>query len=182
MRLDIGTACMVPQRRPYHSIAAATKALGWKQRWFPSSKEHLLYKNLGRIVELVVGSGSGYTRHGNSDDALNIFKEMQQEGIHPDQVTFMCILKACSNIAALEEGRQIHAHIIRSGFELDAPVGNTLINMLYSARAWPGGSAPFPGNARGGLEARPGHTCMHTESMLHDSSLRSGQQNTHAYP
>jgi pentatricopeptide repeat protein len=43
--------------------------------------------------------------------ALELFQQMQQEGVEPDSVTFVGVLNACASIVALEEGRHVHEHI-----------------------------------------------------------------------
>lgn len=72
---------------------------------------------------------AGYAQHGYCKEALEFFQKMQQEGISPNQVTFVCVLKACSILAVLELGKQIHNHIICSGFQLDIFVGSALVDM-----------------------------------------------------
>lgn len=50
-----------------------------------------------------------YFLHGCDEDALFLFQKMQQAaGMHPDKIILACVLKACSAIAALEQGRLIH--------------------------------------------------------------------------
>nr|ABK26521.1 unknown [Picea sitchensis] len=39
------------------------------------------------------------------------------------------ILRACASVAALEQGKQVHADIIKIGFELDVSVSNGLVDM-----------------------------------------------------
>ncbi|KAJ7568880.1 hypothetical protein O6H91_01G051500 [Diphasiastrum complanatum] len=72
---------------------------------------------------------SGYAQHGFGNEALDLYEKMKQEGVQADNVTFAVLLKACASIAALEQGKQLHLDIIRSGFELDEIVGNTLVDM-----------------------------------------------------
>lgn len=62
-------------------------------------------------------------------NALRLLHQMQEEGLLPDKITFISILSACSSEATIAEGKQIHACIVGSGFQLDVPVGNALINM-----------------------------------------------------
>jgi hypothetical protein len=50
---------------------------------------------------------------------LKIFVEMHKEGCKLNQFTFPSFLKACANIAAMEQGKHVHYHAIRSGFEVD---------------------------------------------------------------
>eukprot|EP00249_Psilotum_nudum_P015903 c25573_g7_i1 orf=2-622(+) len=72
---------------------------------------------------------SGYAQHGHVEEALKLFWQMHQECIKPDNITFASILKACASKAALEHGREIHASIIKNGFESDVLVGSTLVDM-----------------------------------------------------
>lgn len=72
---------------------------------------------------------AGYTDHGHGKEALNCFKQMRQEGVYPDAVTYICSLKACSLVKASQNGRAIHAEISRKGLESDLIVGSTLVDM-----------------------------------------------------
>ncbi|KAJ7536563.1 hypothetical protein O6H91_12G073900 [Diphasiastrum complanatum] len=72
---------------------------------------------------------AGYAQHGLGKKALDLYKQMKQEGVLPDIVTFVVLLKACASIAALDQGKQVHSDIIKSGFESDVIIGNTLVDM-----------------------------------------------------
>ncbi|KAH7301774.1 hypothetical protein KP509_23G042100 [Ceratopteris richardii] len=73
---------------------------------------------------------SGYTQLGYSNEALASFKQMQEEGLPPDAVTFACILKACSNVYDVDMGHVLHAMVLRQGFlESNVVVANSLIDM-----------------------------------------------------
>ncbi|CAM6066490.1 unnamed protein product [Sphagnum tenellum] len=71
----------------------------------------------------------GYAKRGQGQKALQLSCQMQYEGVHPISVTFVGMLNACANVAALEEGRHIHGAIIESGYESDVFVGSGLIDM-----------------------------------------------------
>jgi pentatricopeptide repeat protein len=71
----------------------------------------------------------GHVKYGQGQKALELFRQMQQEGVQPDAVTYVGVLNACASIMALEEGRRAHEQIIQSGCELDAFVGNSLVDM-----------------------------------------------------
>lgn len=71
----------------------------------------------------------GCAEHRYGQKALQLFLQMQQEGVIPNKVTFLSIMKACSSIEALDQGKLVHAQILESGFEMDVFVGNTLIDM-----------------------------------------------------
>lgn len=47
---------------------------------------------------------SGYAQHGLSEKALQLFRRMEQLGVKPNSVTFLCVLFACSHGGLVEEG------------------------------------------------------------------------------
>ncbi|XP_047950249.1 pentatricopeptide repeat-containing protein At5g06540-like [Salvia hispanica] len=50
---------------------------------------------------------SGLADHGESNDALEVFRRMEDEGHRPNEVTFVCVLCACSRAGLVEEGLRI---------------------------------------------------------------------------
>ena len=50
---------------------------------------------------------SGLSTHGSGKHALQIFSEMLEDGFKPNEVTFVCVLSACSRAGLLDEGREI---------------------------------------------------------------------------
>lgn len=71
----------------------------------------------------------GCTQNGYDSKALTLFDQMQMEGLEPDQVNVMSALQACAHLGALQRGRWIHDHIIRSRFVSDVSVMNSLVAM-----------------------------------------------------
>ncbi|XVF01264.1 hypothetical protein REPUB_Repub04eG0073000 [Reevesia pubescens] len=43
--------------------------------------------------------------HGHAEKALKLFKEMREEGVKPDHITFVSMLSACSHSGLVEEGQ-----------------------------------------------------------------------------
>lgn len=72
---------------------------------------------------------AGYAQHGPVEEAFELFHKMEREGVQPDRVTFLSVLKACTSLSALEQGKQIHAHVRRAGFDSDIFVASTLLDM-----------------------------------------------------
>ena len=73
---------------------------------------------------------AGYSEHGHGKEALACFEEMQLEGASPDAITFLCNLKACSNMGAIEKGHEIHINMEKRGLiRMDIALGNTLVDM-----------------------------------------------------
>ncbi|CAK9198006.1 unnamed protein product [Sphagnum troendelagicum] len=71
----------------------------------------------------------GHVKCGQGQEALKLFQQMQQEGVQPNSVTFVGVLNACASMIALEEGRCVHQHIIRCGWDSDVFVGSSLVDM-----------------------------------------------------
>ncbi|XP_068639004.1 pentatricopeptide repeat-containing protein At4g02750-like [Aristolochia californica] len=71
----------------------------------------------------------GYTHNGHGDEALKLHKKMLEADVRPDHTTFVLGLTASSNVVSLQQGRQIHVFIIKSGFQSEISVCNTLITM-----------------------------------------------------
>lgn len=96
-----------------------------------------------RLVEAWNALIAGYTQNDIGDEGVKLFKQMQWEGIKPSRVTFICVLKACSSIADLVQGRQIHAFLIESGFEFAIFVQNALIDMYVKCASLDDAHAVF---------------------------------------
>ena len=72
----------------------------------------------------------GLTRQGHGHKALMLFDQMrQQNNLYIDEVAYVNIINACSEVSALVKGRQAHAHIIENGLLCDSFVGSSLIDM-----------------------------------------------------
>lgn len=72
---------------------------------------------------------SGYSRDGQEHDAITVYKQMLRSGHFPDQLTFGSIIKACSGVGDVALGRQLHAHVIKSGFGHFLIAQNALVAM-----------------------------------------------------
>jgi pentatricopeptide repeat protein len=73
----------------------------------------------------------GYLQGMQSELALGLFNGMLTEGVTPNKVTFLGALDACSNLAALCEGQQVHQMICKTAFQFDTFVESALMN-VYS--------------------------------------------------
>ncbi|XP_050387258.1 pentatricopeptide repeat-containing protein At2g35030, mitochondrial-like [Argentina anserina] len=74
---------------------------------------------------------TGYVQDGSrSEDALMIFSKMVADnGVRPNRGTFVNILSACSNLAGLCEGRQIHQMVTKTVVQECVHLVSALINM-----------------------------------------------------
>lgn len=72
---------------------------------------------------------AGHAIRDNMEEVLVLYRQMQQEAVEPDGVSFLSMLLACASLGALELGEQFHACVIGGCYELAIPVSNTLIDM-----------------------------------------------------
>ena len=59
----------------------------------------------------------GYAQNGWGEDAIELFRQMQGEGVNQDPITFSTVLSACSSLGNLDYGKLIHGHIIQVGYK-----------------------------------------------------------------
>lgn len=85
----------------------------------------------------------GYVQNGENETALTLYCRMQMEGIMPNELTMASVLRACSSLAALEQGKQIHARTIKYGFNLEVPIGSALSTMYAKCGSLEDGNLVF---------------------------------------
>ncbi|XP_077220250.1 pentatricopeptide repeat-containing protein At3g12770-like isoform X2 [Tasmannia lanceolata] len=110
----------------------------------------LLLVEIGRKVhcEIVIcGLESdiyvGYVKNGELREALSVFDLMGKVRVRPDYVTFLSVLPACADLAALKQGKEIHGYVIRNSTEFDGSVINALIDVYCSSSYIAGGRQLF---------------------------------------
>eukprot|EP01018_Ginkgo_biloba_P020274 Gb_31034 [translate_table: standard] len=114
----------------YQNIFLETKLMNMYATFGSMENARLVFDKLYNPDVLLWNSiFRGYVKNGFYDETLAFYSLLQRSGIQPNNYTFSFVLKACAGLSALQEGKEIHGHIIRSGFELDAFVGTGLINM-----------------------------------------------------
>eukprot|EP01018_Ginkgo_biloba_P031698 Gb_03136 [translate_table: standard] len=72
---------------------------------------------------------AGYAQNGHAEQALQFFREMQSADMRPNSHGFGSVLRACSSLENIEQGKQVHACILKTGLESDACVGSALVDM-----------------------------------------------------
>ncbi|XP_028773497.1 pentatricopeptide repeat-containing protein At3g12770-like [Neltuma alba] len=71
-----------------------------------------------------------YVQNGAPEEAASLLHEMQVEGgIQPNKVTLVSVLPACSSLAGLTGGKQIHGFAIKMDLNHDVSLCNALIDM-----------------------------------------------------
>ncbi|GKV22244.1 hypothetical protein SLEP1_g32126 [Rubroshorea leprosula] len=72
---------------------------------------------------------NGYVRSGRAKDALELFREMQVEGVEPDEVTMIGVVSSCAELENLNMGRESHQYIEETGLNLTIPLANAIMDM-----------------------------------------------------
>ncbi|CAH1419279.1 unnamed protein product [Lactuca virosa] len=72
---------------------------------------------------------SGFAQNGSGEEGLKLFNQMKSTECQPCDYSLAGAIKSCAAIASLNHGRQLHAQLIQSGFELSLSASNSLITM-----------------------------------------------------
>ncbi|KAM1272348.1 hypothetical protein ACFX2J_033046 [Malus domestica] len=70
-----------------------------------------------------------YVQRNRPQKALKLYKLMLEKNAGPDHYTYPLLVQACAIRVSGFEGKQIHGHVFKTGFDSDVYVQNTLINM-----------------------------------------------------
>ncbi|KAF3783795.1 Pentatricopeptide repeat-containing protein [Nymphaea thermarum] len=70
-----------------------------------------------------------YVSESRPECAILLYKSMLRGHSPAENFTFPILIQACTLRAWVEEGEQLHNHVVKLGFGSDAYVGNTLIHM-----------------------------------------------------
>eukprot|EP00250_Pteridium_aquilinum_P019843 c24598_g3_i2 orf=2-1651(-) len=72
---------------------------------------------------------TAHMKLGEGRIALSLFHMMDQLNIRPDKITFLCALKACSNLQDADEGRLVHKQLTKTELGSDTMLGNAVVDM-----------------------------------------------------
>ncbi|XP_010520949.1 PREDICTED: pentatricopeptide repeat-containing protein At2g13600-like [Tarenaya hassleriana] len=72
---------------------------------------------------------AGHLENKHDETAMRLFREMQSCNLRPDVYAVGMILVACSKLASIRRGKQVHAYSIRLGYESDIYIGAALVDM-----------------------------------------------------
>ncbi|KAG9454097.1 hypothetical protein H6P81_007001 [Aristolochia fimbriata] len=88
---------------------------------YPSQSRASVFSSWNSII-------SGLVTNGLAKDAIQLFLEMREESISPDEFTYPCVFRACSDLSDLNEGKHYHADSIKFVSESNLFVASSLIN------------------------------------------------------
>lgn len=76
---------------------------------------------------------SGSVRGGRVSEAMGLLADMRAvDGILPSEATLVSIITGCSDLGLVRNGKAIHAHVVKMGFEASLNVVNSLMAMYIS--------------------------------------------------
>eukprot|EP00253_Pinus_taeda_P023956 PITA_23956 len=88
-----------------------------------------------RIPEPDVVSWNGMiganVQHGQYDETLNLFHQVGRVEMKLNHFAIASGLRACASITDLEQGKQVHSHIIKDGLESGIFVGSALVDIIH---------------------------------------------------
>ncbi|KAJ0237074.1 Pentatricopeptide repeat-containing protein [Hirschfeldia incana] len=77
---------------------------------------------------------TGTAFHGDGKQALQLFEDMQEEGVTPNKVTLLAVLTACSHSGLVEEGIHVFNHMKEKfGFDPETEHYGSLVDLLCRA-------------------------------------------------
>lgn len=86
---------------------------------------------------------SGYVHNELIAEAIDLFSEMRSQGFHPLNLTYATLIGAAGAVANLDQGKQYHSLLLKSNFEHDLTVQNSLISMYAKCGEIDGASSIF---------------------------------------
>eukprot|EP01018_Ginkgo_biloba_P013190 Gb_32456 [translate_table: standard] len=126
----VDEALRVLQEMPRPDVVSWTLIMaGYTQSGYVDDALKLFQEMSKRDVVSWTVMIAGCTQNGQGVKALKLFRQMQLAGVKPNPNTFSSVLSACGNLAALEQGMEIHEEIIKFGFQSDVFVENALVDM-----------------------------------------------------
>lgn len=87
--------------------------------------------NCSPAVDVVICTAmiSGFILNAMSSDALDVFRWLLNKKMRPNPVTLASILPACSGLAALRLGKELHGVIVKRSFQGILYVGSAVMDM-----------------------------------------------------
>lgn len=72
---------------------------------------------------------AGYVIDGDVDSAFQILRRFRESKFRPNSITIMSVLPLCTRLGMLNQGKEVHGYMIRSGLKSVVSVANPLIDM-----------------------------------------------------
>ncbi|KAJ6392245.1 hypothetical protein OIU77_026075 [Salix suchowensis] len=111
---------------------------------------------------------SGLAQIGFAEEALKFFNRMKLQGFEPCDYAFAGAIISCSVLGSLKHGRQLHAQLVRYGYESSLSAGNALITMYARCAGQWNDMAKVRKLMRDrGVKKEPGCSWIEVENKVH---------------
>ncbi|KAH7439393.1 hypothetical protein KP509_04G059000 [Ceratopteris richardii] len=87
--------------------------------------DNLKNKNAVSWAALIIG----YAQHGEGQCSMELLERMHLENVDIDRIAFVSIIKACSSVGGLKQGRLLNKKMLEKGLFPDNLLGNALVDM-----------------------------------------------------
>ncbi|XP_010545581.1 PREDICTED: pentatricopeptide repeat-containing protein At2g22410, mitochondrial [Tarenaya hassleriana] len=77
---------------------------------------------------------NGYVKIGEAEKAIRVYREMEAEGVKPDEVTMIGLVSSCAQLENLNLGREFYGYIKENGLNMTVPLANALMDMFCKCR------------------------------------------------
>lgn len=74
----------------------------------------------------------GYLESNWTQDCIALYAQMLENSVSPNKFTFPPLVRSCCLGNAIQEGKQVHSHVIKLGFSSDGFSQNNLIHMYVN--------------------------------------------------
>ncbi|XP_043720147.1 pentatricopeptide repeat-containing protein At1g20230-like [Telopea speciosissima] len=133
---EMETEGVKPNQVTWNSIIAAYAQNGLFEEasdWFFKLQSSDNFKpNVVSWTALIAGN----VQNDCSSRALQIFRQMVNDGVEPNSITIASVVSACTNLSLSRHGKEIHAYCIKSdGLDSDVLVSNSLVDFYAKCRA-----------------------------------------------
>ncbi|PIN03651.1 hypothetical protein CDL12_23822 [Handroanthus impetiginosus] len=122
VRPDPGTMASLS---PGVTTTSAENIMFVKKIFLDMAKEELVAWNVMIAV---------YANNSMSTEAIDLYLQMEANGIEPDAITIASVLPACGDLCAISLGKQIHEYVEVKRLLLNLLIENALIDMYAKCR------------------------------------------------
>ncbi|KAA8528148.1 hypothetical protein F0562_035601 [Nyssa sinensis] len=109
-------------------LSACSVSIGFARSIFDSSPITLSLFAWNTIIK-------EYSRSSIPIESVKLFYQLQRVGLKPDKFTYPFVLKACGRCSMAQVGGTVHSLILKTGFDWDRYIRNTLLRMYAACNA-----------------------------------------------
>ncbi|XP_057845704.2 pentatricopeptide repeat-containing protein At2g13600 [Cryptomeria japonica] len=77
----------------------------------------------------------GYAENQLGKKAMDLYCKMTKDYVKQNHVSLITVLTTCGSLAALVQGKMVHAQVVRTGFHMNSVVGNAVVDMYTKCGA-----------------------------------------------